>query len=426
MNADFLAVLGFWEREKGINRDVLVGAVQEALLSAAKKAVGPARELRVAIDQKNGDIKAFAKLIVSEKVISKHDQISVFDARRLKADAQVGDEVEVEVTPVGFGRIAAQYAKQALMMQIRRAEKALIFTEFKDRVGDIISGTVRRFDRSDVLVDLGKYEALLPNRERVPTEEYQVGERIRCYVKAVEQGPHGPEIILSRSDPRFVLKLFQLEVSEINDGTIEIKGIAREPGFRTKLAVWTRDEKVDPVGACVGLRGQRVKNIVRELNNEKVDIIRWDPNIRNFITNALAPAKLKAFDIDETSKRVRIIVSEDQLSLAIGKRGQNARLTSKLTGWQVDIEAEVVVTKGFEEKVAEAVELLASIPGISRDQADVLVHHGLTRLEDLLQADESDLAGIEKIGDQAAAIMEAARAEAGRRTLKVGEAQVSG
>lgn len=426
MNADFLAVLEFWEREKGISRDVLVGAVQESLLSAAKKAVGPAREMRVAIDQKNGDIKAFAKLVVSERVISQHDQISVFDARRIKADAQVGEEVEVEVTPVGFGRIAAQYAKQALMQQLRRAEKQLIFSEFKDRVGDIISGTVRRFDRSDVIVDLGKYEALLPNRERVPTEEYQVGERIRCYVKAVEQGPHGPEIILSRADPRFVIKLFQLEVSEINDGTIEIKGIAREPGFRTKLAVWTRDEKVDPVGACVGLRGQRVKNIVRELNNEKVDIIRWDPNVRNFITNALAPAKLKAFEINETTKRVKIIVSEDQLSLAIGKRGQNARLTSKLTGWQVDVEPEVVVTKGFEEKVAEAVESLAAIPGITREQADALVHNGLLRLEDLLQADVSDLTGMPQIGEQAAAILEAARAEAARRTLKVGEAPVSG
>ncbi|MCX6923418.1 MAG: transcription termination factor NusA [Verrucomicrobia bacterium] len=421
MNADFLAVLEFWEREKGINRDVLTGAVQEALLSAAKRAVGPARELRVVIDQKNGDIRAFAKLIVSEKVISKHDQISLFDARRIRPEAQLGEEVEVEVTPVGFGRIAAQYAKQALMQHIRRAEKQLIFTEFKDRVGDIISGTVRRFDRSDVLVDLGKYEALLPNRERVPTEEYQVGERVRCYVKAVEEGPHGPEIILSRSDPRFVIKLFQLEVSEINDGTIEIKGIAREPGFRTKLAVWTRDEKVDPVGACVGLRGQRVKNIVRELNNEKVDIIRWDPAVKNFITNALAPAKLKAFEIDEARKRVRITVSEDQLSLAIGKRGQNARLTSKLTGWQVDIEPEVVITKGFEQKVAEAVDSLATISGISRQQADVLVHHGLTRLEDLLQADESDLSGIPEIGDQAAAIMGAAHAEAGRRTIKIGE-----
>jgi N utilization substance protein A len=426
MNADFLAVLEFWEREKGISRDVLVGAVEEALLSAAKKAVGPARELRVTIDPKNGDIKAWAKLIVAEKVISKHDQISQFDARRIKPDAVVGEELEMEVTPTGFGRIASQYAKQALMQQIRRAEKAMIFSEFKDRVGDIISGTVRRFERSDVLVDLGKYEALLPNKERVPTEEYQVGERIRCYVKAVEQGPHGPEIILSRADPRFVIKLFQVEVSEISDGTIEIKGVAREAGFRTKLAVWTRDEKVDPVGACVGLRGQRVKNIVRELNNEKVDIIKWSPNVRDFITNALAPAKLKTFEIDEARKRVKIMVSEDQLSLAIGKRGQNARLTSKLTGWQVDIEAEVVVNKGFEEKVAEAVNQLAAIEGITREQADALVHAGLTRLEDLLQTDASDLQEIPQIGDQAGAVLAAIQAEAARRTLSVGEAPQNG
>jgi len=391
------------------------------LLSAAKKAVGPARELRVEIDQKNGDIKAFAKLIVSEKVISKHDQITVFDARRIKPDAQIGDELEKEVTPTGFGRIASQYAKQALMMKIRQAEKALIITEFKDRVGDIVSGSVRRFERSDVILDLGKYEALLPNRERVPTEEYQVGERIRCYVKAVQEGAHGPEIILSRADPQFIIKLFQLEVSEINDGTIEIKGIAREPGFRTKMAVYSRDSKVDPVGACVGMRGQRVKNIVRELNNEKVDVIPWSPDVRTFITNALAPAKLKSFEIDEAGKRVKILVSEDQLSLAIGKRGQNARLTAKLTGWEVDIDAEVVVTKGFEEKVAEAVELLAAIPGISREQADALVHAGITRLEDLLQADEADLSSIPQVGAHAAEILKAAHAEAERRTLKVGE-----
>jgi transcription termination/antitermination protein NusA len=425
MNADFVAVLEFWEREKGISRDVLVAAVQEALLSAAKKAIGPARELRCEIDQKSGDIKAYAKLVVADKVLSKHDQISVFDARRIKPDAQVGDELEVEVTPAGFGRIASQYAKQSLMQHIRRAEKQLIFTEFKDRVGDIISGTVRRFERSDVTVDLGKYEALLPNRERVPTEEYQIGERIRCYVKAVETGPHGPEIILSRADPQFVIKLFQLEVSEINDGTIEIKGIAREPGFRTKIAVWTRDEKVDPVGACVGLRGQRVKNIVRELNNEKVDIIRWDPNVRNFITNALAPAKLKTFEIDEARKRVKIMVSPDQLSLAIGKRGQNARLTSKLTGWQVDIESEHIVAMGFEEKIAQAVQALAAVPGITQEQAGVLVNNGLTSLEALLQVEVADLADIPQIGDQAAAILDAAKAEAERRTLKVGDNPVT-
>ncbi len=415
MNADFLAVLEYWEREKGISRDALVGAVQEALLSAAKKAIGPARSLRVEIDPKNGDIRAFAKLVVSEKVVNKQEQISLFDARRIKGDAQLGEEVEVEVTPAGFGRIASQYAKQSLMMHIRRAEKQLIFNEFRDRVGDIVSGTVRRFERSDVIVDLGRYEALMPNRERVPTEEYQIGERIRCYVKAVENGPHGPEIILSRADPQFVIKLFKLEVTELTDGTIEVKGIAREPGFRTKIAVYTRDSKIDPVGACVGLRGQRVKNIVRELNNEKVDIIPWSADVKTFVGNALSPAKLKSFDVDEVNHRVKIWVSEDQLSLAIGKRGQNARLTSKLTGWQIDIDAEHVVAVGFDEKVAQAVEALATVPGISQEQANILVHAGFLSLDDLLQVDVSDLEQIPEIKDQAAAILEAAKAEAARR-----------
>jgi N utilization substance protein A len=276
-----------------------------------------------------------------------------------------------------------------------------------------------------VILDLGKYEALLPNRERVPTEEYQVGERIRCYVKAVEEGPHGPEIILSRADPQFIIKLFKLEVSEINDGTIEIKGIAREPGFRTKMAVYSRDPKVDPVGACVGMRGQRVKNIVRELNNEKVDVIPWSSDIKTFVTKALEPAQLKSIELDETRKRVKILVSEDQLSLAIGKRGQNARLTARLTGWEVDIDAEHIVTKGIDEKIADAVEALATIPGVTREQADALVHNGVTRLEDLLSAEAGDISDIPQIGENAAAILEAARAEAGRRTLNVGETPVS-
>jgi N utilization substance protein A len=422
MNDEFLAVLEFWEREKGIKREILVAAVEEALLSAAKKAVGPAREMRCTIDPKSGDIKAFAKLVVSDRVVSKHDQISIFDARRIKPDAQIGEEIEIEVTPTNFGRIASAYAKQALMTHIRRAEKQLIFTEFKDRVGDIISGVVRRFERSDVTVDLGKYEAILPNRERVPTEDYQVGERIRCYVKAVENGPHGPDIILSRADPQFVIKLFQLEVSEISDGTIEIRGIAREPGFRSKLAVYSRDDKVDPVGACVGMRGQRVKNIVRELNNEKVDIFKWDANIKIYVANALHPAKPKAFDVDEAAKKVRVMVPADQLSLAIGKRGQNARLTSKLTGWHVDIESEPVIrANGFEEKVAQAVSALAAISGISAEQAGSLVRHGFHSLEELLQAEVGDLQEIEELKEGAAGLLDAAREEAGRRSLKVGK-----
>ena len=425
MNADFIAGLEFWEREKGISRETLMAAVQEALLSAAKKAVGPARELRVDIDQKSGDIRAFAKLIVADRVISQHDQISVFDARRIKPEAKVGDEVEKEVTPAGFGRIAAQYAKQALMQKVRQAEKAMIMTEYKDRVGDIVSGTVRRFDRSDVILDLGKYEGLMPNKERVPTEEYQVGERIRCFVKAVQEGPHGPEIILSRADTRFIVKLFQLEVSEINDGTIEIKGIAREPGFRTKMAVYSRDSKVDPVGACVGLRGQRVKNIVRELNNEKVDVIPWSSDIKSFVTKALEPAKLRSIEIDEIRKRLKILVAEDQLSLAIGKRGQNARLTSRLTGWEVDIDAEHIVTKGFDEKVAEAVAQIALIPGITREQADALVHVGIFRLEDLLAVQPGDLTDIAEIGASEATILQAAQAEATRRAGSAGDSPAS-
>lgn len=415
MNAEFLAVVEYWEKEKGISKATLLAAVQEALVSAAKKAVGPARELRCSIDPRSGDIKAFAKLIVTDRVVSKHDQISVFDARRHMPDAKIGDEMEVEVTPAGFGRIASQYAKQALMQQIRRAEKDLILTEFKDRVGEIVSGTVRRFDRSDVVVDLGKFEALMPNRERVPTEEYQVGDRIRAYVKAVETTIHGPEIILSRADPQFVIKLFEVEVSEISDGTIEVRGIAREPGFRTKLAVFSRDSKVDPVGACVGLRGQRVKNIVRELNNEKVDIFPWSADIRTYVTNALAPARPKSFQIDEANRRMLILTAPENLSLAIGKRGQNTRLTEKLTGWRISVEAESVPVNGFDEKVARAVREFSSVPGLSSEQAATLVNVGFHSLEDLLQVEGSDLAAIPEIGAQAGAILESARIERDRR-----------
>ena len=415
MNADLLTILEYWEREKGISRDILLNAVEEALISAAKKAVGPARDLRVHIDPKSGDIKAFATLLIVEQVESKHDHITLPEAKRHRSDAQIGEEVEVEVTPENFGRIASQNAKQALLQHLRKAEKQLIYSEFKDRTGDIVSGIVRRFERSDVYLDLGKFEALLPNRERVPTEEYQLGERVRCYVKAVDTSSYGPEIILSRADPNFVIKLFRLEVSEINDGTIEIKAIAREPGYRTKLAVYSRDSKVDPVGACVGLRGQRVKNIVRELNNEKVDIIPWDPDITNFVANALNPAQLRGIDIDEERRRLNVVVDEDQLSLAIGKRGQNARLTSKLCGWHVDIQAREEKVLGFEEKVAEAIHAFAAIDGISDDQAEALVNSGFHTLEDLTSVELDDLSEIPGVGEAAASIMEAVHSETNRR-----------
>ena len=415
MNAEFIASMEYWEREKGLDREILISAVEDAMVSAAKRAVGPARELRCEIDRKDGDIRAFASLIVVERVTDKQSEISLESALRHKPSAQLNEELEVEVTPKNFGRIASQNAKQALMQAIRRAEKALIYSEFKDRVGDIVSGEVRGFDRSDVLVDLGKFEALLPNRERVPTEEYQRGERIRCLVKAVQGSDSNSEIILSRRDSNFVLKLFQLEVSEINDGTIEVKAIAREPGFRTKLAVHSKDEKVDPVGACVGLRGQRVKNIVRELNNEKIDIIRWDTDIETYVTNSLAPAQIKRLEVEQDRKRIHILVDPDQLSLAIGRRGQNARLTSILTGWQIDIDPEQEVRVGFEEQVAGAVDALAAIPGIEKEQADALVHAGLLTLDALIGVEAGDLADIPGLAEHAEPVLAAARAEKDRR-----------
>ena len=335
MNAEFIAMLDYLERERGIKREILLEAVSNALLSASKKSEGASRDLRIDINPKTGEIRALASLLVVDNVENPQDEIALTKARRIKPDAKVGDTVEMEVTPKNFGRIAAQTAKQAMRQRIRQVEKEMIYEEFKDRAGEIVSGTVRRFDRSDVILDLGKFEAVMPQRERVVVEDYNVGDRLRAYVVAVENGIRGPEIIVSRSHPNFVRRLFELEVSEINDGTVEIRGIAREAGYRTKIAVTSANDKVDPVGACVGMRGSRVKNIVRELNNEKVDIIRWSSDPKEYVLEALKPAKVKNLVFDPEKKSVQISVDEDQLSLAIGKKGQNARLTSPVCAQRI-------------------------------------------------------------------------------------------
>jgi N utilization substance protein A len=421
MNGELMAAVEYFHREKGIDREVLFQAVESALLQASKKSVGPARDLRIEIDRKTGQIRALAKLLVVEHVTAQHDEITLPDAKRINPNVQLGESVETEVTPQNFGRIAAQTAKQAMLQRIRQVEKDMVFEEFKGRAGDIVSGTVRRFERSDVIVDLGRIEGVMPSRERVPTEEYQPGDRIRAFILSVNNALHGAEIVLSRSHPDFVKKLFALEVSEIADKTVEIKAIAREAGYRTKIAVVSHDKKVDPVGACVGMRGMRVKNIVRELSGEKIDIIRWDPNVRQFVSNALAPAKLKNLVLDEVKQAVRIIVDADQLSLAIGKKGQNARLTSKLTGWSIDIEKEETAALGFEEKVARAIKQMAAIPGIDKETAETLVKCGFHSLEGLLTADLNDLSEI--IGPEKAAIVhQTATAEQEKR--EVGEQPV--
>lgn len=414
MNSEILAGLDFFERDKGIKREVLLEAINNAVLAAARKAVGPAKDLRVDIDPKSGEMKVYAKLIVVEKVENKHDEIKFDLAKKFKNDVQLGEELEVPVTPRDFGRIAAQTAKQAMMQRIRQAEKEMIYDEFKDRAGEIVSGTVRRFERLDVVVDLGKFEAVMPNKERVQTEDYNVGDRIRAYVVAVQNGARGPEIIISRSHPNFVRRLFETEVSEIADRTVEIKGIAREAGHRTKIAVWSANDKVDPVGACVGMRGARVKNIVRELNNEKVDIIRWSSDVKEFVLEALKPAKVKSVTLDESKKAILIKVDEDQLSLAIGKRGQNARLTSRLTGWDINIEQDKSVIEDFNERVGKAAKTLADALSIEQSLAVSLVKGGLSTLDSLAEVEPQDIADTVGIPlEKAAEIQTAAKRASG-------------
>jgi N utilization substance protein A len=420
MNSDLLAVLDYMEREKGIKREILLEALSGALLTAAKKSVGPAREMRVAIDPKTGEITALANLIVADVVRNIHDEIPLARARKTKPDAVVGDVIEVVVTPEGFGRIAAQTARQAILQRIRQIEKEMIFDEFKDRAGEIVSGTVRRFDRSDVIVDLGKFEAVMPMRERVATEDYNIGDRIRAYVVAVENTNRGPEIIISRSHPNFVRRLFEVEVSEIADRTVEIKAISREAGYRTKIAVWSADEKVDPVGACVGMRGSRVKNIVRELNQEKVDIIRWSADPREFVMEALKPAKIKSITIDEDRKAVQVTVDEDQLSLAIGRRGQNARLTSRLTGWEINISKDESVTHAFEQKLAQAITTLAKTLNIDEETARSLARAGMNSIDGILETDPKDIAELLQIDlEQAQKILESAKKEHERKLASI-------
>ncbi|CAN5392067.1 transcription termination factor NusA [soil metagenome] len=394
MTSELLAVIEYFEKEKGIDRSTMVEALEGALLSASRKSVGPARELRIKIDPDKGKIKAIATLVVAETVTHPFDEIALATARQLKPDAEVGDEIDVEVTPKNFGRIAAQTAKQAMMQRLRQAEKEMIYDEFKDRAGDIVSGTVRRFEKSDVIIDLGKFEAIMPSRERVSTEDYNVGDRLRAYVLAVENGPRGPEIILSRSHPNFVRRLFEFEVSEIADHTVVMRGIAREAGYRTKVAVYSADGKVDPVGACVGLRGARVKNIVRELNNEKVDIIRWSEDPREFVQDALKPAQIKSITIDEAAHQIRITVDEEELSKAIGRRGQNARLTSRLVGWDVQVERDETKHEQVMSRVSDAGGALSETLEISAEEANTLASMGMVNLEAIVTADASDIAEI--------------------------------
>jgi len=401
MSQEILSVLEYMEKEKGIPREEMIGAIANAIRGAAQKGVNAGAELRVEINPRTGSLQAWSILEVVDSVSDPNREIHIEKARQLNPDAQVGLFIEKEMDPVALGRIAAQTARQTIMQRLRQFEKERIYDDYKDQINDIVTGTVRRRERGNLVVDLGKAEAILTPRERVPGEDYSPGERIRCLLLNIEPTNRGPELILSRSSVRFVRRLFELEVAEITDGTVLLESIAREPGYRTKIAVRSIDPKVDPVGACVGARGARVKSIVRELGGEKIDIIPYCSDPEEFLSEAIKPAIPRNVKIDASERRIYFEVSEDDLAIAIGRRGQNARLTSKLMGWKLDIAKETTSVPDFDDLMLEGVLKWKAIEGISQDVAAYLVSKGFTSPETFEGVEAKDLEALGFAGNDA-------------------------
>ncbi len=386
MNNELLAIVSYIERERGVDREIVLVAIEQALQQAAKRNPGVTNDLRVVIDRKTLSLHVYDTMVVSNEETGT-GFISLARAQRLQPGIAEGDTIEIEMPASALGRIAAQTSRQMIMQKIREAERDNTFSEFRNRVGEIVSGTVTAVSRRDLYVMVGKTEMFLPGKERIPTEEYNVGDSIRAIVKDVKPDANGPAVTLSRASSEFVRTLFRLEVSEIADGVVEIMGVARDPGYRSKLAVRTHDEKVDPVGACVGLKGARVRNIVRELSGEKIDIVRWSEDVRNYVAQALAPAKLETVELEPETSTVRVTVSPDQYSLAIGKRGQNVRLTSKLVDWKVDV-TKAMALASFEDQKAEAIKNLAETFSVSTSVATQLADAGFLTVEGIVECDE--------------------------------------
>ncbi len=340
MNHDFLEALRQIEREKEIPLEVLLTTIESALETAYKKNYAATGDIRVRVAATKSGFKVYTQKDVVEEVRNDHTEIALEDARKYDSDAIVGGAVEMEVTPGDFGRIAAQTAKQVVVQRIREAEREQVYEEFGDRIGEVVTGTVQRREQRNVLINLGKVEALLPPAEQVSTEPYKFGDRLKVYMLEVRRTPRGPQVIVSRTHPTLIRRLFELEVPEIAEGIVTIKSVAREAGARTKIAVASSDDRVDPVGACVGHRGTRVQSVVNELYDEKIDIVRWNADITKFVAESLSPAKAISVTADEEAKAALVIVPDNQLSLAIGKSGQNVRLAARLTGWRIDIRSE--------------------------------------------------------------------------------------
>tara|TARA_B110000093_G_C12932387_1_gene394188 strand:+ start:122 stop:1339 length:1218 start_codon:yes stop_codon:yes gene_type:complete len=393
------------EKEKGIDRADMIEAISAAIAGAAQKGVAAGQDIRVAINPKTGALKAWSSLNVVDSVGDSELEIHIEKARAIQPDVEIGGVIEKEIDPAYLGRIAAQTARQAIMQRIRQFEKDRIYDDYKDTVGDIVTGIVRRRERGDLIIDLGKAEAILPPRERVQGEDYAPGESIRCLLLKIEQTNRGPDIILSRSNINFVRRLFELEVTEIADGTVTIEAMAREAGYRTKIAVNSSDPKVDPVGACVGARGARVKTIVRELGGEKIDIIRYHSDPIQLLEEALSPAVPKNIKVIEADRRIHFEVAEDDLSIAIGRRGFNAKLTSRLIGWKLDIGKEEKEAVGFDEKVAKALKGINMIPGIEPAIGKRLVSIGLISPEAFEGVSIGDLVDAEFSEEEASDVL---------------------
>ncbi|GAF63675.1 transcription elongation factor NusA [Bacillus sp. TS-2] len=340
MNSEFMDALTTIEGEKGISKEVIIEAIEAALISGYKRNFNSAQNVRVDVDRDSGSIRVFARKVVVEEVFDARLEISLDEAKQVNSHYEVDDIVEIEVTPKDFGRIAAQTAKQVVTQRVREAERGIIYADFIDREEDIMTGIVQRQDHRFIYVDLGKVEALLPVNEQMPNESYAHNDRIKAYITKVEKTTKGPQILISRTHPGLLKRLFELEVPEIYDGTVEIKSVSREAGDRSKIAVHADNPEVDPVGACVGPKGGRVQTIVNELKGEKIDIVRWSEDPVEYVANALSPSKVVQVNVNEDEKMTQVIVPDYQLSLAIGKRGQNARLAAKLTGWKIDIKSE--------------------------------------------------------------------------------------
>ncbi len=394
LSSELVHVIDSVTKDKGISREVLVEALESALLTAARKKLGQHRELEARFNEDQGEIELFEFKDVVDDIDDPYTQISLEEGRNLDPEAEVGDSLGVKIDTENFGRIAAQTAKQVIIQKVRDAERLMIYNEFKDRAGEVITGTVRRFEKGNMIIDLGRTEGVLPRSEQVPRENYRIGDRVRAFIIEVQQESKGPQIVLSRRSSEFVRKLFEMEVPEINEGIVSIDAVARDAGVRTKIAVRSRDSDVDPVGACVGMKGSRVQAVVQELRGEKIDIIPWTADIAKNVCNALAPAEVSRMIIDDEQELVLVIVSDDQLSLAIGRKGQNVRLASQLTEWNIDIKSETEM----ETLTRQAQGTLGRVPGIGPVLAEKLYIEGFTSAYDLANADPEILEAIPGMG----------------------------